>query len=301
VPEHASRAAPKPRTSTGRSGVNNLLLRVVSAVLLAPLALGAAWFGHWVFALFWLVASLLVLWEWINLVAGPRHTVMFSASATALAVAALVEVRERPITAALLIVLGAIASLIFAQRRHRLWITAGVGYSGAMLLAPMLLRIDPDYGFFAIVLLFAVVWTTDVVAYFAGRALGGPKLCPAISPKKTWSGAISGAICAIVIAVILPRILMAVSANQFVLVAKVVQPQVLAVLGLSLSIVAQLGDLLESWIKRHFSAKDAGHFIPGHGGVMDRLDGFWAAAAAACLIGLIHGGLSNAAWGLLVW
>jgi phosphatidate cytidylyltransferase len=73
------------------------------------------------------------------------------------------------------------------------------------------------------------------------------------------------------------------------------------VLGLSLSIVAQLGDLLESWIKRHFSAKDAGHFIPGHGGVMDRLDGFWAAAAAACLIGLIHGGLSNAAWGLLVW
>ena len=92
------------------------------------------------------------------------------------ALAALVEFRERPITAMLLIVLGAIASLIFAQRRHRLWVTAGIGYAGAMLLAPMFLRADPDYGLFALLLLFGVVWTTDIMAYFTGRALGGPKL-----------------------------------------------------------------------------------------------------------------------------
>jgi phosphatidate cytidylyltransferase len=254
-----------------------------------------------VFALFWLLASLLVLWEWIHLVAGPRHTLMYSASASALAVAALVEFRERPITAALLVALGAIASLIFAQRRHRVWVTAGIGYAGAMLLAPMFLRADPDYGFFAIVLLFAVVWTTDVMAYFIGRAIGGPKLCPAVSPKKTWSGAIGGAICATAVATMLPRIFAALAPDQFAAVIKLVQPTVLAVLGLTLSILAQFGDLLESWIKRRFGAKDASHLIPGHGGVMDRLDGFWAAAVAGCLVGLMHGGLTNAALGLLIW
>jgi phosphatidate cytidylyltransferase len=280
---------------------SNLALRVLSAAVLAPLAIAAAWVGTWVFALFWLAAALLVLWEWIHLVAGPRHTLMFSASASALAVAALVEFRERPITAALLVVLGAIASLIFAQRRHRLWITAGIFYAGVLLLAPMLLREDPDYGVFAIVLLFAVVWTTDVMAYVVGRVFGGPKLCPPVSPKKTWSGAVGGTLCATAVAVVLPRALAAFPVEEFALVAKLAQPGVLAALGLSLSILAQLGDLLESWIKRRFGAKDASHLIPGHGGVMDRLDGFWAAALAACLIGIARGGLHNTALGLLIW
>ena len=301
VRDHASQPASTPQSPAGAAGIGNLALRIVSAAVLAPMALAAAWLDNWVFALFWLAAALLVLWEWIHLVAGPRHTLMFSASATALTVAAFVEVRERPITAMLLIVLGAIASLIFAQRRHRLWVTAGIGYAGTMLLAPMLLRIDPDYGFFAIILLFAVVWTTDVMAYFTGRVFGGPKLCPPISPKKTWSGAAGGAICATAVAILLPRMLVALSATEFATVARMVRPEVLAVLGLSLSVLAQLGDLLESWIKRRFGAKDASHLIPGHGGVMDRLDGFWAAAVAACLIGLVHQGLSNAALGLLIW
>lgn len=299
VPDRASQAEPRP--SQGAPGIGNLALRILSALVMAPVAIAAVWIGSWVFALFWLGAALLVLWEWIHLVAGPRHTLMFSASASALAVAALVEFRERPITAMLLIVLGAIASLIFAQRRHRLWVTAGIGYAGAMLLAPMFLRADPDYGLFALLLLFGVVWTTDIMAYFTGRALGGPKLCPAISPKKTWSGAVGGAMCATVVALLLPRILGAVASNEVAAAIKLVHPGVLALLGVMLSVLAQLGDLLESWIKRRFGAKDASHLIPGHGGVMDRLDGFWAAAVAACLIGLVHGGLSNAALGLLIW
>jgi phosphatidate cytidylyltransferase len=277
------------------------MLRVASAVILAPVALAAAWFDDWIFALFWLIAAMLVLWEWIHLVAGPGHKLMFSASASALAVAALVESRERPIAAALLIVLGAFASLIFVQRRHRLWITAGVGYAGAMLLAPLLLRADPDYGLFAVVMLFAIVWITDVAAYFVGRTLGGPRLCPAVSPKKTWSGAIGGTLCATAIAFFLPRILGAFPTDAFASALHIVRPAVLAVIGLLLSVLAQLGDLLESWIKRRFGAKDASHLIPGHGGVMDRLDGFWAAAVAACLVGLVHGGLHNAALGLLIW
>jgi phosphatidate cytidylyltransferase len=301
VPDRTSQAGPEPRPSRGKSRIGNLALRVLSALVMAPVAIGAVWIGSWVFALFWLGAALLVLWEWINLVAGPRHTLMFSASASALAVAALVEFRDRPITAMLLIVLGAIASLIFAQRRDRVWVTAGIGYAGAMLLAPMFLRADPDYGLFALLLLFGVVWTTDIMAYFTGRALGGPKLCPAISPKKTWSGAVGGTVCATAMAVLLPRILLAIAPAESAVAIKLVHPGTLAVLGALLSVLAQLGDLLESWIKRRFGAKDASHLIPGHGGVMDRLDGFWAAASAACLIGLLHGGLSNAALGLLIW
>ena len=290
VRDGAPQSNPDPHTAGALGGSrSNLALRILSAAVLAPVAVATAWVGTWVFVLFWLAASLLVLWEWIHLVAGPRHKLMFSASASALAVAALVEFLRRPIAAVLLVVLGVIASLIFAQRRHRLWITAGIGYAGTLLLAPMLLRDDPDYGFFAIVLLFAVVWTTDVMAYFTGRALGGPKLCPPVSPKKTWSGAIGGTVCATAVAYALSR------------GAAIGRPLDLAIVGLLLSVLAQLGDLLESWIKRRFGAKDASHLIPGHGGVMDRLDGFWAAALAACLFGLARGGLHNAALGLLIW
>jgi len=301
VAEGTPRVASGPAASVKAAGPGNLVLRIASALVLAPVALGAAWLNTWVFALFWLAAALLVLWEWIHLVAGRRHLLMFSASASALAVAALVEFRERPVAAALLIVLGAIASLIFAQRGHRLWIAAGIGYAGTMLLAPMLLRADPDYGFVAIAFLFAIVWTTDVMAYFIGRAIGGPKLCPPISPKKTWSGAVGGTLCAVAVAYALPRVGQALPAAVFGGALDAVKPGVLAAVALGLSVLAQLGDLLESWIKRRFGAKDASHLIPGHGGVMDRLDGFWAAAVAAAAIGIAHGGLHNAALGLLIW
>ena len=158
-----------------------------------------------------------------------------------------------------------------------------------LLLAPILLRNDQDYGFLAILYLFAIVWTTDVLGYFAGRAIGGPKLAPAISPKKTWSGAIAGALGAMLVAALGARFAGSFNATAIALVA------------LLLSVMSQLGDLLESWIKRRFGAKDASQLIPGHGGVMDRLDGFWAAALAGCLIGLARGGMDSAARGLLVW
>jgi phosphatidate cytidylyltransferase len=268
---------------------NNLMLRIVSAAMLAPLALFVAWVGDWPFAVFWGAAAIAVLWEWIRLVAGPRHFLMLSSCASAIVVAALVTWRDRPTAGILLVGLGALAATIFAPRERRFWITAGIGYAGTMLLAPMLLRADAQYGFFAMVLLFAVVWTTDVLAYFAGRAIGGPKLSVAISPKKTWAGAIAGALGAMVVAVIVAGLFGSANGGT------------IAVIALLLSVLAQLGDLLESWVKRRFGAKDASGLIPGHGGVMDRLDGFWAAALAGCLVGLLRGGFDNAARGLLVW
>ena len=217
------------------------MLRIISAAVLGPIAIAAAYFGGWPFALFWGLAAVAVLWEWTKLVTG------------------------------------------------LIWTIAGIGYAGIMLLAPLLLRADNTYGFLALVLLFAIVWTTDILGYFAGRAIGGRKLLPAISPKKTWSGAIVGTLGAMIVAVLVANYFGAFNTTAIALIA------------LLLSIMAQLGDLLESWVKRRFGAKDASHLIPGHGGVMDRLDGFWAAALVGCVIGLLHGGFDGAARGLLVW
>ncbi len=268
---------------------NNLTLRVVSAIVLAPLAVAAAWYGGWPFALFWGVASIAVLWEWMTLIGGAGHRLMFSSCAGMLAVAALLGWRDRPVVAIMLVGVGAVAAGIIAPRVRRGWVTSGILYAGVMLLAPMLLRHDSSYGFEAMIFLFALVWATDILAYFGGRTFGGPKLLPAISPKKTWSGGICGALGAMAICVAGAAWLGARS-----LIA-------IAILTLILSVAAQAGDFLESWVKRQFGAKDASHLIPGHGGVMDRLDGFWAAALVGCLIGLARGGFDGAARGLLVW
>jgi phosphatidate cytidylyltransferase len=114
-------------------------------------------------------------------------------------------------------------------------------------------------------------------------------LLPAVSPKKTWSGGVCGALGAMALAVAGAAWL---GGGDLVAIA---------VLALVLSVAAQAGDFLESWIKRQFGAKDASHLIPGHGGVMDRLDGFWAAALVGCLIGLARGGFEDAGRGLLIW
>jgi phosphatidate cytidylyltransferase len=228
---------------------SNLVLRVVSSLVLAPFALVVAWLGGLIFVVFWVAAASIVLWEWSRLVVRA-------------------ELRG------------------FARID---WLAAGVGYAAVLLFAPIILRRDPVLGFAAIAFLFAVVWATDIVAYFAGRALGGPKLWPAVSPKKTWSGAIGGTLGGIAAGVLTVKLLGLSVAPMLVLVA-----------GL-LSVVAQAGDLIESAVKRHFGAKDAGSIIPGHGGVMDRLDGFLTAAAAAAMVGLLRAGLDAPARGLLVW
>ncbi|MFA6265403.1 MAG: phosphatidate cytidylyltransferase [Pseudolabrys sp.] len=268
---------------------SNLTLRIISAAIMAPIAIGAAYWGDWVFALFWAAAAIAVLWEWITLVAGRDHALMLSSFGSAIAVAAILAWDDRPIVALLLVVLGALAASIFAPRKERIWIMAGIGYAGAMVLAPIVLRGEDWLGFIAIVLLFAIVWTTDILAYFTGRAIGGPKLMPSVSPKKTWSGAIGGTLGAVIVTVLVAAVFSDLNKTA------------LGLLALVLSVVSQAGDLLESHIKRHFGAKDASTLIPGHGGAMDRLDGFWAAVVVAVIIGLVRGGLDEPARGLLMW
>jgi phosphatidate cytidylyltransferase len=181
--------------------------------------------------------------------------------------------------------------------QRRIWCAGGIPYAGVVELAPVVLRHDHEFGAAAIFFLFAVVWATDILGYFIGRAVGGPKLATQISPNKTWSGACGGALGALAagVAVVEVTVVPAVpGAGRAVLIAA-------ACIALTLSIIAQVGDLFESAVKRRFGVKDASHVIPGHGGFMDRLDGFLAAAAVAALIGLLRGGPDASARGLLLW
>lgn len=264
-----------------------LLLRVVSAAVLAPVTIAVAYFGGWPFLLFWTVAAIGIAIEWSRIVGGGWRLQILCAGGLA-AAALVLGVGEAGLALAL-IAATALAAAALSATSLRGWAGAGVVYAAVAVIAPVLLRGDSRLGLSAIIMLFAVVWATDILAYFAGRLIGGPKLWPRVSPNKTWSGSLGG-----VAGAVLAVMAVAVGFGLTNIPA-------LAALAVLLSAVSQGGDLFESSVKRHFGVKHAGGAIPGHGGFMDRLDGFLAAALAAVIIGLARGGLAEPARGLLVW
>lgn len=267
---------------------NELILRVASALVLAPLAIVVAYVGGWPFDAFWGIGAVAILWEWTSFVAKERRGPIFTAGAAALVAAFAFTSLGQPGIAVAMVAVGAAIAAVLAPAEQRIWSAAGVVYAGA-LIAPVLLRLDAGYGFLAVIFLFAVVWATDVLAYFAGRGFGGPKLWLRVSPKKTWSGAVGGAAGAMA------------AGLAAALIAGLGNVPAVILLAFCLSAASQAGDLLESAIKRRFDTKDASHLIPGHGGVMDRLDGFLAAALVAAIVGLMRGGADATARGLLLW
>ena len=274
-----------------RSGIAGceLCLRVGSALVLVPLAVGSAYVGGPPFLAVWTLAAAVIFWEWTALVGEPRRAPILAAGAAAFSGAAVLFGLSSPGAALAVLALGAIVAAGLAGSERGVWILAGGVYAGAMLAAPAVLRSDAQLGRSAVFLIFGVVWTTDVMAYFVGRALAGPKLWPAISPKKTWSGAIGGTAAAILVGCGLSAW------------AGLDHLAALALVCAGLSVAAQAGDLLESGLKRRFGAKNASGLIPGHGGLMDRLDGFVAAAVVATLLGLVRSGFDAPAGGLLIW
>jgi phosphatidate cytidylyltransferase len=277
-----ARAAKQPGAPTPRSHVQ----RVVSAVVLGLAALAVTWLGGWPFLVFWTLAAAAIGWEWVGLVgARPRASVL-SIGGTTLGIAAILLGTGLIATPIAALVVGAALVLAMDASVHRGWTAFGVFYAAAAFIPVVLLRAD-ELGLVAVIWLFAVVWSTDVAAFYCGRALGGPLLAPAVSPKKTWSGAVGGAIAAIVAGCAVVYATDAALSPAHVLVA------------LAVSIASQAGDLFESAMKRRFHVKDASQLIPGHGGVMDRLDGFVAAATVALAIGVARGG--GSATGLLSW
>jgi phosphatidate cytidylyltransferase len=283
-------------SSGQRGGAGDFLLRVTSAAVLIPVVLAAAYAGGWYFLILCGLGASGILWEWTRLVTGRTDLRILVPGLIALLAAFACVGSNLPAAAASAILLGAlVAGLLVAisvTEPHfygGLWAAGGVMYAGVAFLGSALLRRDNGFGFSAFLFLAATVWMTDICAYLVGRAVGGPLLWPQVSPRKTWAGAIGG---------------LAGGVAGGTLVAYAGGMRSLATVGgiaLLLSALAQAGDLFESAIKRHFHAKDTSQLIPGHGGLMDRLDGFLVAALAALVIGLVHQGADAPAHGLLVW
>lgn len=286
--------APDRRTPARAAKFGDLGQRVLSAVVMIAAAVVALIFGGPAFAVFWAAAGVAINWEWQRLVGGPDLAARFVAGgiATVAAAFAVNFAGSPPIAgaAASALLAGAGFSAWRAGAGRALWAAGGVVYAGAMAAAVCALRASNEYGAAAIAVLFAIVWGTDVFAYFGGRFVGGPKLWPAISAGKTWSGTIIGAFSGAALGVFVARI--AAGSDLALLPTFAV--------ALLVSAVSQLGDLFESAIKRKFDVKDSSNLIPGHGGVMDRLDGFTFAAIFAAILGVLRGGGPVAA-GLFFW
>jgi phosphatidate cytidylyltransferase len=262
---------------SARRAPDVLRARVLSALVMAPPALLAVWWGGAAFALLVAAAAAVMCWEWETIVA-KRFQWAGRISAVG-CVAAVLLTDLLPIAA--LGVVAAIAAAVWAltpgQGRAKLWSGFGPLYAGLPAIALVWLRGDGLIGRETMIWLMLLVWATDIGAYAAGRTIGGPKLLPRVSPKKTWAGLIGGMVSAGAVGAIVALIL-----GQ-------PHPVALAVGSAALAVVAQAGDLLESWVKRRWDVKDSSNIIPGHGGVLDRVDGLLAAALAVALAALASG------------
>ena len=271
-------------------GFGDLGPRVASAAAMVIAALGTLYVGGDIFALFWLAAAFVVSWEWQNLIGGEGRAARIAIGGAAVAAATAFGRASMPGPAALAIAVLALAGAAVAGAERRLWAAAGVVYASALAFSVCLLRESPAVGALAIAFLFAVVWGTDIFAYFGGRLIGGPKLWPRVSAGKTWSGTITG---------VVSGALLGLGAVYFGGGPQLASWRVFLV-GLAAAAFSQIGDLFESSVKRRFGVKDSSGLIPGHGGAMDRLDGFIFASVFAAAVGLLHGARSVAA-GLFFW
>jgi phosphatidate cytidylyltransferase len=268
-------------------GSRNLIRRVVAALVLAPVAVAIAYAGGWLWTLLVTLAAIGLYVEWLMIVDVARQTRVVASGAVALAISGLCLALGQIDGSLLALALGLAAVALLSPGRRN-WIATGFGYAAAAQIASVLVRLDQVWGFVALILVLLVVWVTDIGGYFAGRGIGGPKLWPRVSPKKTWAGAVGGFVASLLIAAGFAAFGLGKTGP-------------LLLLGAVLSIASQLGDLFESAVKRRFGVKDSSHIIPGHGGLMDRLDGFVAAVVLAAVFGFLRGGVDGVGRGLMVW
>jgi phosphatidate cytidylyltransferase len=265
----------------------NLVTRIAAALVLAPVAIGAAYAGGFWWTALATLGAIGLFVEWLMVACCAHDRRIVASGVAALAIGGLCLALRRIDTALVLLVLGFAAVVVLSAERRR-WTAAGFLYAAAALMASVLVRLDQTEGLVALILVLLVVWATDIGGYFAGRGIGGPKLWPQVSPNKTWSGAIGGFVASLVVAAGFAAFDLGKIAPMFVL-------------GACLSAASQLGDLLESAFKRHFGVKDSSHIIPGHGGLMDRLDGYVAAIVVAAIFGILRGGVDGVGRAIMVW
>ena len=268
--------APPRRIRFGDLGV-----RLASGVILAALVLVDLWLGGlWVVALA-AIGTVLMFWEYHRLVtasgslAEPRLLVMGAAGVLAIGLTA----GSGLAAGAGALALGAAVVAAMARPWAR-WLAPGMLYIGLAMCFLVWLRLAPETGLATLLWLILVVIAADVGAYFVGRMVGGPRLWPAVSPGKTWSGALGGLLLALVVGV------------AFGTRSGMALPGV-AILSLAVAAASQLGDLLESAVKRHYNVKDASALIPGHGGMLDRLDGILGALWFFAIYQVVSAGIEG--------
>ncbi|MBI1261818.1 MAG: phosphatidate cytidylyltransferase [Rhizobiales bacterium] len=266
------------------------MVRALSALIMAPVALATAWWGGWPFAAMLAVAACLMSWELAGLLFGGASPARGVGLALTVCLAVFFTTAGLPLAALGVGVAGLALEVAYSLWRGWPRQPAFMAYPYLVLpfVALVWLRADPVLGREATLWILGVVWAIDICAYFSGRLIGGPKLAPRISPKKTWAGLIGGMVGAAIVGVLMANYLGQGSVIW------------LAIVSASLALVEQTGDFLESSWKRRAGVKDSSNLIPGHGGLLDRVDGLVAACLAAALIGLLHGGSSPAA-GVLIW
>jgi len=272
---------------------NSLVIRILSAVVLIPPVLGAVYFGFPYFNALIGFALLILALEWSRLI-GPGPIGMDGAVWAALLVGTVALASLGFFNIAISFV-GCIGAVFFcvsackrllarhnihspdieskAKPRRSMLLAMGGLYIGLPAMAMIWLRDVGEMGMETVFWLFALVWAADSGAYAAGRMIGGPKLAPAISPNKTWAGLAGCVLSAAAVG--------AVTANVLGFASMVGLTLASAAVGA----LSQGGDLVESWIKRRLGVKDSGALIPGHGGLLDRVDALMAAAIVVALIG----------------
>ncbi|ODA68491.1 Phosphatidate cytidylyltransferase [Methyloligella halotolerans] len=281
-PNHASaESAETPK------GPSEFVTRLISALFMAVFAIAAVIAGSWAFALLVIVAGLIVNWEWARMVRGSGYDGLALMHGAALLVLVVLTETARYIEAGAVLAVAIAATILMGYRDKLRWSLAGVLYILLPAMALIWLRSDPEYGVWALLFVMAVAWTADSAAYVGGRLIGGPKLAPRISPKKTWAGFASGVLCSG---------LVGFAAGAFVPAGNALA---LCAVAIILAVAGSLGDLLESGVKRHFNAKDTSSLIPGHGGLLDRIDGLLIASLAAALIAFRD--IAAPGQGLLQW
>ena len=279
-------ASVEPRDGPGATRRwKDLRKRAVTAAVLGPLALLAIWLGAEWYTLMIAAGTAILAWEWVHLCGLRLRAWPGLAVPLALFAAGLAAIAGHDVLALLLLPAGAALAAWAAGSDPRrapgaptLRFGAGVVYVGLAGIGLIWLRGDTEAGRAAVLFVVLIVWASDIGAYLVGRLVGGPKLAPAISPNKTWSGALGGLAAAIAAGIAV--------AAAFDAEARLLRVAAIAAL---LGIASAAGDLLESAIKRHFHVKDSSGLIPGHGGLLDRVDGLLAAVPAACAMALAQG------------
>lgn len=259
--------------------------RIVSGLVLAAGALAATIVGGWLFVAMILISVVIMAGEWSRLateVPAPR-TLLVAATAVVPALAVLAMAWRLPLVAVTVMVAGPVALALLGSVLpgwRPLRAAGGAFYVAVPALALVWLRADTPEGMQLVIWLLVVIWATDICAYLVGRTFGGPKLAPWISPGKTWSGLLGGVAGASLLGGIAAQWL---GAGYWLAAA----------IGGCLAVVGQVGDLFESTLKRQAGVKDSGHLIPGHGGLLDRIDGL--VFAAPVFAGLVWLGLRGGA------